>query len=95
MCIREERNMGKCTGVWKIWRRYGDGRNMRRCIIPSSVSSTSYTLNPTNSTNLLAVSVYVAYRSHDTDEYTAKDVLKDLKGKNTEVRQWVEFQEDK
>jgi len=29
--VRVEGNIGKCTGVWKIWRRYEDGRNMRTC----------------------------------------------------------------
>jgi hypothetical protein len=37
----------------------------------------------------------VAHRSHDTDEDTVKDVLKDLQDKNTNVRQGLEFQEEK
>jgi pyridoxine 5'-phosphate synthase PdxJ len=38
------------------------------------------------------VSVYVAYRSQDTDENTVTDVLEDLQDNNTHVSQFVDFQ---
>jgi cell division septum initiation protein DivIVA len=37
----------------------------------------------------------LAYRSHETDEDAVKDLLEDLQDKNINVRQWVEFQEEK
>ena len=52
-------------------------------------------LIPTTAANLLAVSVYVAHQSHNTDEDTVKDVLKDLQDNNIDAGQWVEFQTEK
>ena len=44
--------------------------------------------------NLLAVSLYVAFRSQDPDEVTAKDVLEDLQDNNIDVSQLMEWTTD-
>jgi len=44
--------------------------------------------------NLLAVSLYVTFRSKDPDEVKEKDVLKDLQDNNVDVSQMVEWTTD-
>ena len=44
--------------------------------------------------NLLAVSVYVAFRSKEADEDRENDVLKDLQDNNIDVSQLVEWPAD-
>jgi hypothetical protein len=48
----------------------------------------------TNANNLLAVAVYVGYRSYRPDETTVKDVLNDLQDNNIDVDQLVEITTD-
>ena len=51
-------------------------------------------LNPTPADYLLAVYVYVSYRSQRPDKATVKEVLKKLKDNNIDVSQLVEYGTD-
>jgi len=72
-------------------RRFGDGRNKRNFVSHNIFNCISQNLNLTTAINLLAVSVYVLYRTPNPDAATVQLVRNELVEYNinsTQMEDW-------
>jgi len=81
----------KYTGGGTVGRNCGDVIIPEIVISNTLVNSKSYILNLTSDINLLAVTVYVWYRSRYPDAATVQDVQNELQENNINATQLVDW----
>jgi hypothetical protein len=94
MCITDGGNIGKCTGGWKAGSTCGDSRKMRNVISHSLSQFHNINLNLTTVDILLAVYVYVSFRSRNPNRGTVMEALKALQENNIDIRQLARLKTD-